>query len=86
MTNSTVLRWATKIDAGNDSNGNPRRAYLVYEMDSEIQVPFLVQSIDEGYAGRSALDAHYPTTRIAEPTIKVPVKEYNKLIKEFKTC
>lgn len=78
-----MIRWATKIDAGNDTNGNPRRAYLVYEMDADYKIPQLVETIDEGYAGISALHEKYLTVDVVEPTLKVTPKTYKELLKEY---
>lgn len=79
----TVLRWATKIDAGHETDGGPRRAYLVYEMDSEIQLPCLVDAIDEEYAGIRALHDRYPGTRVTEPVLEVKVKTYTSMLKKY---
>ena len=42
------MRYAIHLDAGHDANGNPRRAFMVYNEEGE-----LVGSADQGYLGDS---------------------------------
>jgi len=42
--------FATKIDAGHDTYGNPRRGWLLYDASG-----YYLGFVDEGYAGRRAL-------------------------------
>jgi hypothetical protein len=42
--------FAIRLNAGNDSNGNPRRIYVVFDSTGKI-----VDAIDEGYSGINAL-------------------------------
>lgn len=46
---------AVYVNAGNDTNGNPRRGWILYGATTG-QFDF----VDEGYAGRGALRAAYP--------------------------
>ena len=42
--------YAIYINANNDTNGNPRRGWLIHESNGAF-----VGFVDEGYVGRSAL-------------------------------
>lgn len=43
------------LDAGHDTNGNPRRCYVVFDDTGRI-----VETIDEGYQGNSLVKKRYP--------------------------
>lgn len=47
--------FAIKVETTHDSNGNPRRGWLVYEKPG-VCVAF----VEEGYAGERALRVAYP--------------------------
>ena len=70
-----------EINAGNDVNGNPRRAALIYGFEqipgSEITVSVLCDVIDEGYSG-------YPewVSRLGYlGQFPVPVRRYRAYLK-----
>lgn len=46
----TKKTYAVKINAGNDTNGNPRRGWLLYDAAGAY-----LGFVDEGYDGRRAL-------------------------------
>lgn len=50
-------RWvAVKINAGHDTNGNPRRGWIILDGRTGDMLDF----VDEGYRGSSALSRTYP--------------------------
>ena len=44
------MTLAIKIDAGNNTSGNPRRGWMLYDRDG-----YYLGFIDEGYAGREGI-------------------------------
>lgn len=68
---------AIHLKAKNDTNGNPRRLYLILDNDSDA-----VDAVDEGYKGRGALDEHYEGVPIGV-TIQVTPKEYRDWLRHF---
>lgn len=60
--------YAIHIKAPNDRNGNPRRAFLVYDEAGNH-----IGTVDEGYRGRGALAdlSAYSKSLGADPTIRV---------------
>lgn len=67
----TAMAWQ-HFRATNDSNGNPRRLYVVYDEDADIGA-----LIDEGYSGmpKYLIEDEVPQL----PTIDVSVAQYNQL-------
>ena len=59
------------LAAPNDSNGNPRRCYVLFNENGVG-----VQAWDEGYNGFLALPEHLQKT--PRPVIQVPAKEYKR--------
>lgn len=49
--NPSTPLLAIKLNAGNDTNGNPRRVFVVFGSDGDI-----IKAIDEGYRGRGPLE------------------------------
>lgn len=50
-------RWiAVKVNAGHDTNGNPRRGWIILDGKTGNMLDF----VDEGYHGDSALKRAYP--------------------------
>jgi hypothetical protein len=51
------IQTVTYIGTKNDVNGNPRRAFLVNEINLELSEPYqyLIDVVEEGYNGRDAL-------------------------------
>ena len=67
---------AIKINAGSDSNGNPKRGWLVYTREGDF-----LGFIDEGYAGRRALTSLFPNAvRLAE--IPLQPKTYREAMQD----
>ena len=64
-----------KINAGHDVNGNPRRGWMVLQCRTGDMIDF----VDEGYEGRSALKKHEHAAR--GPEIDVTPKMYRELKK-----
>ena len=55
---------AVRIRADNDSNGNPRRGWLVYKTPrGEYDGGEYLGFVDEGYKGQSALTRAFPKAR-----------------------
>lgn len=70
-------RWiAIKVDAGHTTNGNPRRGWAVINTRQGELVDF----VDEGYQGISALMRAYPDA-VEALQLEVAPKEYRDLLK-----
>jgi len=67
-----ILAWQ-HLNAGNDTNGNPRRVFVVYGTEGQI-----LDAIDEGYSGTPRWLRDYP--QLAGFVIKP--SEYKLLLKE----
>ena len=67
---------AIKLNAGNNTNGNPRRVYVVLETINGS----IVDTIDEGFMGIVALSRKYPEIPIPPEFYTTP-KEYRELLK-----
>ena len=67
-------RYAIKISAPNDSNGNPRRCYVIYKPDGS-----LADTIDEGYG--NAFRDRYPNA-IELANVPTDAKTYKAWCKE----
>ena len=63
--------WAQKINAGHDTNGNPRRGWYVHDRSGKF-----LGFVDEGYGGRSALLSVFPNAQEASMTIAATPGEY----------
>ena len=61
--------------APNDSNGNPRHVYAVFEGDK------VVGSWDAGYNGYNAVPDDLRDLARRAATIYVPVSEYRRIVK-----
>ena len=64
-----------KVSAPNDRNGNPRRCFVVIDQEGR-----LVEVIDEGYVGVSAVTKRWPNIK-QSIQVNVTVNEYKKFIK-----
>lgn len=69
----------------NDSNGNPRRLYVVYEASVSDayanRFAEVVQVVDEGYGGTAWLDTYHNPRNIPMvelPSINISVAEYRE--------
>jgi hypothetical protein len=71
QTQNIKSRYTTiRLDAGHDTNGNPRRVYLTFQSGN------LIATYDEGYMGTAAItNAHH---RAAYGGMSIPTtpKEY----------
>lgn len=67
------------LNAGNDTNGNPRRCFLVYNDQGTT-----VECIDEGYRGEAAWRKSYPTAVYLGllRTTATQIRELHKLFPE----
>ena len=68
-----------KLCAKNDNNGNPRRVFVFIDSDGSV-----INAIDEGYAGRGAVDDDLDSTvgsNIAE--FDTTPGEYRRLLRQF---
>ena len=59
--------YAVGVDAGHDSNGNPRRGWLIYSPEGEW-----LGVLDEGYEGCSILRRRFPD--VVELANRIPVR------------
>lgn len=71
-----------KFNAGNDTNGNPRRLFAV------MRAGDVVIAIDEGYSGSAALADALPRSgaylaSLVGVTFATTPKQYRELLKEF---
>ena len=69
------MYYVNHIRTTNDVNGNPRRAFVVYDAQGRH-----VETIDEGYDGYSKLCEKYPKHRILM-RVDASVKEYKRFLK-----
>ena len=68
------------LRAPNDTNGNPRRVYVVFAPSPKTGQMHLVDSFDEGYQGDAAWRRHFTREAIDGHnfvSVEVPVSEYN---------
>jgi hypothetical protein len=77
------IQTATYITAKHDINGNPRRAYIINEIDTESKYSsyHIIDVIDEGYNGKNAVSVTYPNCLFSGYQIQVSPSEYNQYIK-----
>lgn len=73
---------AVKISTTHDTNGNPRRGWLVYmateDMDTGRSIGYdLIAFVDEGYAGNAALTRAYPLA-VTIASLEVTPREYRE--------
>ncbi len=64
-----------RFNAGNDTNGNPRRVFVVFNPRGTI-----VETLDEGYVGNHEVRAKYPKHKDGG-TFETTPKEYRNLVK-----
>jgi hypothetical protein len=82
MPENTAMDWspqawlAIKVNAGHDTNGNPRRGWAAINCRSGDMVDF----VDEGYTGRASLTRKYPRA-VEGPVFQVTPGEYRDLKK-----
>ena len=69
------MYYVNYIRTTNDVNGNPRRAFVVYDVQGRH-----IETIDEGFRGTGELDEKYPN-HVILMTVEVPVKEYKRFLK-----
>ncbi len=62
-----------RMNAGNDTNGNPRRVFVVFNPRGTI-----VETIDEGYEGDHVVRTKYPKHKDGGTFATTP-KEYRNL-------
>ena len=70
-----IPKFCQHLRAPNDTNGNPRRCYVVYDDNGGV-----LDVIDEGYSGLpKALRniAHLPDIEVEAKTYREWVKEFN---------
>ena len=70
-----VQMIAVFLDAGRDKNGNPRRGWLIVDVQGNS-----VDWVEYGYEGTGALRRLYPVIPETE-RISVPLKEYRRVKK-----
>lgn len=62
------------LRAPNDASGNPRRCYVIFDVDANI-----LDVVDEGYSGFPAV---YRDMKLAQlPTMTVTPSEYRQFLK-----
>lgn len=74
--NTMFVQW---IKAPNDSNGNPRRAFVIYAIheDDYSGYTVIVDVIDDGYQGQPQWVRKLPHA----DSVKVSVAEYKRYLK-----
>ena len=69
------------LRAPNDSNGNPRRLWAIYEVASRSVTSRIVKVIDEGYGGRPDC-----VRKLVElPSIDITLGDYKEWIRVAKS-
>lgn len=76
-------QFVTYIGTKNDTYGNPRRAYIVNEIDfSETNpYPYIVDVLDEGYQGREVLRKNGYNLNPGGYMIETTPSEYKNFLK-----
>lgn len=67
---------AVYLGAPNDTNGNPRRGWAIYDVDGDF-----VSFVDEGYAGQGVLQIAYPGIK-STGRIDITPAQYRSLRKQ----
>jgi hypothetical protein len=77
------VQFVTYIGTKNDVNGNPRRAYIISEIDltAERQYPYIIDVFDEDYEGDRAFKKHYPHLEKGGYMIDTSISCYKEYIK-----
>jgi hypothetical protein len=76
---------AIKINAGNDTNGNPRRGWVI--LNTAEGYTAVVDFCDEGYDGSAAVtNEGYPRSLAEAPEFLVPVTEYRQMLRLHETA
>lgn len=71
---------AIVLNAGNDTNGNPRRAVLLFNTEGAF-----IKAVDEGYAGqRGALKELGAPDAVVIATFPTTTAEYKAALKQYK--
>jgi hypothetical protein len=65
-----------RVQAKNDSNGNPRRGWIQFSPSGDF-----MQFIDEGYQGRGAIATLVMEGEADTLALNIEPKEYNRLKK-----
>jgi len=73
---SPTMQMAVKVNAGHDTNGNPRRGWATINTRNGNMIDF----VDEGYRGNSALTKDCPQC-VEGPEFAVTPGEYRQLKK-----
>jgi len=76
--NPIADKLAIWLNAGNDSNGNPRRLYVAVDTQGEV-----LSIHDEGFSGSAAVTDHYPGIAIVGQFHITPA-QYRELKKVYK--
>jgi len=70
---------AVKINAGNNTYGNPRRGWVI--LNTAEGYTSVVDFCDEGYLGSAAVtDKGYARSLADAPEFMVPVSEYRQML------
>lgn len=65
------------LDAGHDTNGNPRRVFVVFDKNGDI-----INAFDEGYYGDANVRRAYPGVPFG-PRFSTSYADYKQLMKTF---
>ena len=68
--------YCIHLDAGHDRNGNPRRAYLIFDANGNT-----LACLDEGYKGIGVIPDNIYKNMIILAHIKTTPKEYRDYLK-----
>jgi hypothetical protein len=72
----TLPQLSTKLNAGNDINGNPRRVWVISDDDGKP-----VFAYDEGYYGRDCVPGRVRSAFDYAPCTHCTVRQYQMLLK-----
>ena len=73
-----MRKFAIKLDAGNDTNGNGRRVFVVFNSDNGE----ILDAFDPGYSGDQELKRRYPSA-VYGGSFYTSASERRNLIKQF---
>lgn len=75
-----------RLNAGKDTNGNPRRCYVALNKNIGERQP-VAAVVDEGYAGLKAVEDAFGAIHAAAasraPTFATTVKQYKELLRNY---
>lgn len=77
------IQTITHIGTKHDTNGNPRRAFIINEINLEDArpYPYIIDVVDQGYLGTDAFKDKYPHLEAPGYMIETTPTEYRNFLK-----